>query len=343
MNTLMDRIEFGRILKKYSIDSKRNHISTLQVNIGKKCNQACVHCHVNAGPARTEEMSIYTIDRILHLLGSSDNITTVDITGGAPELNRHFRYFISELKKLDVTIIDRCNLSVLFEKGQEKTAEFLAGNSVVISASLPCYTEKNVNLQRGPNAYEKSISALKLLNELGYGREGSNLIINLVYNPMGAYLPPDQKSLELEYKKFLKTHHGIVFNNLYTIVNMPINRFADALIRDNEYDSYCSLLYNSFNPETAGSVMCKNQLSIGWNGKIYDCDFNQALNIPVSSGGKTIWDINKFDDVSKEISFANHCYGCTACNGSSCGGEIARGKNRLKYCLPRQKAAERST
>lgn len=324
MNTLLNQIEeFDKTLKKYNVNVNRNLINTLQLNIGKKCNQACVHCHVNAGPTRTEEMTRETIDRIIELLKLSDNISTIDITGGAPELNENFGYLIVELHKLNKNVIDRCNLSVLFEKGQENTATLLAENKVTIIASLPCYTEENVDSQRGQNTYNKSILALTLLNKLGYGQEESGLILNLVFNPLGTSLPPKQNELELDYKKILKTQHGIVFNNLFTITNMPINRFAKTLIQNGEYNDYYNLLFNSFNYKAAENVMCKNQLSISWNGEIFDCDFNQALNIPISGDKKTIWDVDNFNDACKKISFKNHCYGCTAGNGSSCKGKLA--------------------
>lgn len=323
MNILSKKFEaFDKKLINYNLDIKRTAINLLQLNIGKKCNQACTHCHVGAGPTRTEEMTLENINRILYLLKLSDNISTVDITGGAPELNENFEYLITKLRELNLNVIDRCNLSVLFEEGQENTAVLLAKNNVTIIASLPCYEEVNVDAQRGRNTYNKSILALKLLNKLGYGQGKNDLILNLVYNPGGAYLPIEQKELELNYKEILKQQHGIVFNKLYAITNMPINRFADSLIQNNEYDAYCTLLYNSFNPKTAEYLMCKDQLSIAWNGEIFDCDFNQALNIPII-GRKTIWDIDNFKDVCEKISFANHCYACTAGFGSSCQGKLA--------------------
>lgn len=324
MNIRLGKVKtFDQTLKKYKVNSERNLINTLQLNIGKKCNQSCTHCHVNAGPGRTEEMTKETIDRIIGLLKLSKNIKSVDITGGAPELNKNFPYLIEELHKLNINIIDRCNLSVLFEKGQENTISLLANYKVNIIASLPCYLEENVNSQRGNDIYRKSILALKLLNKAGYGQEGSGLTLNLVYNPLGAYLPGEQKALEADYKRVLKAEQGIIFNNLLTITNMPINRFANTLIKNNEYENYYDLLFDSFNSKAAEKVMCKNQLSISWNGEIFDCDFNQALDIPLKSGRKTIFDINNFNDVSKEISFENHCYGCTAGNGSSCQGKLA--------------------
>lgn len=324
MNILPSQIEaFDKKLENLNININRNAINSLQINIGKRCNQSCIHCHVNAGPARTEEMKVETMDRIISLLKISRDIATIDITGGAPELNENFGYLINKLRDLNVSIIDRCNLSVLFEKGQENTPSLLAKNKVAIIASLPCYTEENVDLQRGPHTYNKSISALKLLNNIGYGQEKSGLILNLVYNPGGAFLPTEQKTLELTYKEVLKKQHGIVFNHLFTITNMPINRFAHTLIQNNEYDAYCNILYNSFNPQAAENVMCRNQLSIAWNGEIFDCDFNQALNIPIRSGRETIWSIDNFNDVCPQISFSNHCYGCTAGGGSSCLGSLA--------------------
>jgi len=324
VNILPGQIEaFDKNLKNHNINITRNVINSLQINIGKKCNQTCTHCHMDAGPARTEEMQKETMDRIIYLLKNSGNISTVDITGGAPELNENFPYLISKLHELNINIIDRCNLSVLFEKGQENTPSLLAQNNVAIIASLPCYTEENVDLQRGQNTYRKSISALKLLNKIGYGQEDSGLILNLVYNPGGACLPAEQGTLELAYKEELKKQYGIVFNHLYTITNMPINRFAHTLKQNNEYEAYYNLLYDSFNPRAAESIMCKNQLSVAWDGEIFDCDFNQALEIPIHTGRKTVWNIDSFNEVCSEISFSNHCYGCTAGYGSSCLGRLA--------------------
>lgn len=315
---------FSDFLKQQGIDSQRNNVNILQLNIGRKCNQSCIHCHVNASPARTEEMSIETIDRILTLLSHSMNIKTVDITGGAPELNPAFRYLITKLKELEVNIIDRCNLTILLEKGQETTADFLAENKVTIIASLPCYTEENVDKQRGKSVYSKSIEALKLLNKYGYGVPDSGRVINLAYNPLGNFLPGNQAELEASYKENLWQKHGIIFNHLYTLTNMPINRYADLLIKEGAWDDYNLLLYSNFNPQAAQKIMCRQQLSINWDGKIYDCDFNQALDIPVCSSNNDIWKINDFDEVGSDITYAEHCFGCTAGSGSSCQGELVK-------------------
>lgn len=313
---------FTEKLKHYGIGAFRNTIEILQLNITKKCNQRCIHCHVNAGPDQTEAMSVSTINRILVLLSRNKSIRTVDITGGAPELHPDFRYLIRRLRELDVKVINRCNLTVLLEDKQEGTAAFLAENKVEIIASLPCYVEANVNYQRGNDIYAKSIKALKRLNDLGYGKEGSELRLNLVYNPLDDYLPGEQKQLEADYKQALKNKHGIDFNHLYTITNMPINRYADTLKREGKLDGYRNLLCSSYNEKAADNVMCKKQVSIGWDGMMYDCDYNQALQIPVFSDRNTIWDIEDFDEISRIITYDTHCFGCTAGYGSSCQGKL---------------------
>lgn len=320
--TIVHSETFLEKLNQHEINTKRSKIELLQLNITKKCNQSCIHCHVNAGPSKTEEMSLITINRILDLLISNKNIKTVDVTGGAPELNSNFIYLVRRLRKLEVNIIDRCNLTVLLEKGQEGTAEFLAENKVMIFASLPCYLEENVDYQRGNDIYRRSITVLKHLNRLGYGKEDSGLILNLMYNPLGDYLPGDQKELEADYKHALWAEHGILFNHLYTITNMPINRYAAMLKREGKYEDYCNLLNASFNESAADKIMCKEQVSIGWDGRLYDCDFNQALGIPIFSVKNSIWDIQGFDEISKTIMYDTHCYGCTAGSGSSCQGKL---------------------
>ncbi|AFS79630.1 radical SAM domain-containing protein [Gottschalkia acidurici 9a] len=317
-----DTVKFEDTLKENKLDLKRKEIGTLQINVGKKCNQVCVHCHVNGGPDREEVMDRKTIDRILELIKKNKSIDTVDITGGAPELNPKFKYLISELSFLNKTILNRCNLTILLESGQEDTAEFLANNKVQIMASLPCYLEGNVDYQRGDDVFKKSISALKKLNSLGYGKKDTDLILNLVFNPKGGTLPPPQKALEKDYKKHLKENYDIDFNQLLTITNMPISRFQENLKREGKYEEYCNLLLENFNPDTALNVMCRDLLSISWDGKIYDCDFNQALEITLKNKSISIWDISDFSDVEKEISFANHCFGCTAGSGSSCTGAL---------------------
>ena len=301
---------------------QRRAVTTLQINVGKLCNQACHHCHVEAGPKRTEIMPASVAERILTLLAATPEIQTVDITGGAPELNENFRRLVSESRRMQKQVIDRCNLTVLFEPGLETLAEFLAANNVEITASLPCYTESNVDQQRGKGAFEKSIRALRMLNAIGYGEPGSGLMLNLVYNPLGASLPPPQGKLEADYKNHLRESFGIEFNGLFTITNMPIKRFADMLAREGRHDAYMGLLANHFNPATVDHVMCRDLVSIGWDGKIYDCDFNQMLDLE-TPGGKNIWELDSFSELANSrIATDSHCFGCTAGAGSSCGGSL---------------------
>lgn len=313
---------FDETLMRRGMQVKRDAITTLQVNIGKRCNLACHHCHVEAGPKRTENMELATVDKILELLRAEPNITLVDITGGAPELNPHFRYFVTEIRSMGKDVIDRCNLTVLFEEGQEDTVKFLAEQKVQIVASLPCYLEDNVNAQRGKGVFGKSISALEKLNALGYGKPDSGLILNLVYNPIGTHLPPEQKKLEAAYKEHLHKNFGLEFNNLFTITNMPIKRFAHMLERDGLAEQYMQLLIDSFNVQAAQEVMCKHLISISWDGKLYDCDFNQMLEIPLNFRSRTIWDVPSFSSLDRDIAFADHCFGCTAGAGSSCTGAL---------------------
>lgn len=312
---------FHKALSAYQLDNKRKAVTTLQLNLGKKCNQVCVHCHVDAGPHCEEMMSLETIDRILTLLDRPNTIQTVDITGGAPELNPHFKYLIKALRQRGYQVIDRCNLTVLFEPGQEATAAFLAAQQVRIVASLPCYLESNVDAQRGGSTYEKSIKALQMLNELGYGSPETNLSLSLVFNPSGIGLPPAQGTLEQDYKKQLWEMHRIRFNHLLTITNMPIKRFKATLKKNGQLAYYESLLEEKFNPEAAKQLMCRELISISWDGQIYDCDFNQALNMPVQAE-QNIWHIDVFASVDSPIVFGDHCYGCTAGSGSSCGGAL---------------------
>ena len=297
----------------------RKKLKTIQVNLGYKCNQACVHCHVNASPKRKEEMSKNVMLDILHFVEVFD-IKSVDLTGGAPELNKNFKYFVKELKKMGCHVIDRCNLTILLEKDQHGLAEFLSENEVEIIASLPCYIGENVDKQRGKNVFQSSIKAMKLLNDLGYGfRE--KLRLNLVYNPSGPELPPSQVKLKTDYIKFLSDKYNVYFNDLYTITNMPIARFGSTLISKNEFNSYMKLLKNSFCEETLENVMCKSLVSIDYKGFIYDCDFNQMLNIKTRNGSPNVRDL---PDIlaGQEISTGDHCYGCTAGSGSSCGGSL---------------------
>lgn len=327
-------ISFADTLRQHGIELERRQTETLQVNLGKLCNQACLHCHVGAGPKRTEIMDRKSVDRLLELLSLAPYIHTVDFTGGAPELNPHFKHLVREVRRLGKTVIDRCNLTVLLEKGQEETPVFLSEQGVQILASLPCYLRENVDKQRGNGVFDKSIQGLRLLNDLGYGKQGSGLELHLVYNPIGAYLPPCQAGLENDYKEALKTHYGIGFNRLFTITNMPIRRFLSTLERSGGLQEYMELLVDNFNVQAALGVMCLSQVSVGWDGRLYDCDFNQMLEIPIGCQGisksQTIWDITSLDDIMKEkVSLADHCYGCTAGAGSSCGGAIIVGEQGL--------------
>ena len=315
-------MKFEENLLKHKINIKRNHLDTLQINIGKKCNQACKHCHVDAGPNRTENMQLNVINHLTFLLSKCSSVKTIDITGGAPELNTYFKKFIVSLRGMNKKVIDRCNLTVLHEIGQEDTAIFLANHQVEIVASLPCYQRENVDYQRGKGVFEKSISSIKLLNKLGYGKKNSNLILNLVYNPIDYNLPPEQKKLENDYKIYLRDKFAIEFNNLFTITNMPISRFAHSLIRDNKMKEYMQLLIDNFNPIAASNIMCKSLISISWDGYIYDCDFNQMLNISIKSKKKNILDYSSLNDLDSCITFMKHCYGCTAGSGSSCTGAL---------------------
>ena len=314
--------DFDGTLQQHGLgELKRREVTTLQINVGKLCNQACHHCHVEAGPKRTEIMPAEVAERVMTLLAATPSIHTVDITGGAPELNANFRWLVSESRRMGKQVIDRCNLTVLFEPGHEALAEFLAANQVEVTASLPCYTESNVDQQRGKGAFEKSIRALRLLNAIGYGR-GQGLTLNLVYNPLGASLPPPQEKLEADYKMQLRDNFGIDFDRLFTITNMPIKRFAEFLIREEKHEAYMALLTNHFNPATVDGLMCRDLVSIGWDGRIYDCDFNQMLDLETPSG-KTIWEIDSFAELAhKPIATDGHCFGCTAGAGSSCGGSL---------------------
>ena len=302
----------------------RGELNVLQVNLGYLCNLSCVHCHVNAGPTRTELMDLENIAEVLALLQRS-GIKTLDLTGGAPELNPHFRHLVSQARKLGVHVIDRCNLTVLFEPGQEGLAQFLAEQEVEIIASLPCYLEQNVDEQRGKGIYNDSIRAIHLLNGLGYGLE-PNLPLNLVYNPTGAVLPPPQEALELDYKRELGARHNIHFNQLFTITNMPIKRFGAVLLAQGQYHEYMSLLRDSFSEANLATVMCKDQLSVDWQGYLYDCDFNQMLDMPLLGERSQHRHISDLQEPSglmyTPISTGEHCYGCTAGQGSSCGGAL---------------------
>lgn len=301
----------------------RDRVTTLQINVGKLCNQACQHCHVEAGPKRTESMSREIAERLLQILSVSPSITAVDITGGAPELNPNFRALVTRSRELGRHVIDRCNLTVLFESEMEDLGNFLAENHAEIIASLPCYTAENVDAQRGRGVFDKSIRALRLLNELGYGIADSALKLNLVYNPLGASLPPDQTRLEVEYKQQLREHFNIEFHRLFTLTNMPIKRFADFLDRSGKHASYMKLLMENFNPATVPGLMCRSLVSVGWDGTLYDCDFNQMVEIGMGARRLTVWDFESFGNLAdRRIAIGTHCFGCTAGAGSSCGGAL---------------------
>ncbi len=299
-------------------------LDTLQINVGKFCNQTCRHCHVDAGPTRTEVMTRETAELVVGVLRRHP-IPKVDITGGAPELNPNFEYLVREARSLDrpVHVMDRSNLTVFYEKGKGHLPEFLAEHQVEVIASLPCYTEANVDAQRGLGVFNKSIEALRWLNRLGYGRPDSGLILNLVYNPLGASLPPPQETLEKDYRHQLRKGFGIEFNRLDTITNMPISRFLNDLTRQGAYERYMELLFEKFNPSTVDGVMCRSLISVGWDGKLYDCDFNQMLEMPVNHGlPRHIRDFDYFLLGRREILTGNHCFGCTAGSGSSCSGAL---------------------
>jgi radical SAM/Cys-rich protein len=298
-------------------------ITIFQINVGKLCNQTCRHCHVDAGPDRTESMSRKTAEQCIRALAQTD-IPTVDITGGAPELNPNFRWLVEQSKALGRHVLDRCNLSVLLLPSQADLAEFLARHRVDIVASLPYYRASQTDAQRGEGVFEKSVEALQLLNKLGYGRPKSGLALNLVCNPVGAFLPPKQEAIEAQFRRELLARHGIEFNHLYTITNMPISRFLEFLLVSGNYEQYMERLANAFNPSAAAGVMCRYTISVSWDGTLYDCDFNQMLDLPVGYGAPA--HISDFDPVQlnqRQITTRNHCYGCTAGAGSSCGGTVA--------------------
>ena len=309
---------------------------TLQVNLGYLCNLSCTHCHVNAGPKRTELMAREQIDLVLEVL-QRRHLNTLDLTGGAPEMNPHFRYLVREARGLGVKVIDRCNLTILEEPGYEELAEFLAAQGVEIVASLPCYSEQNVAEQRGKGIFETSIAALKKLNSLGYG-QGEALKLNLVYNPNGTFLPPPQVTLEQEYKSHLQHDFGLQFDQLFTITNMPIKRYGAMLLAKGEYDAYMQLLKDNYSVENLETVMCRRLLSVDWQGYLYDCDFNQMLDLPINTGNNAfksqqsligsdkprphLRDLLESDFSAQSIVVGEHCYACTAGQGSSCGGSL---------------------
>jgi radical SAM/Cys-rich protein len=317
---------FSNRLAAEGLCLRRTKTEVLQVNVGKLCNLTCMHCHVNAGPRRREIMARETVDRIIEWLAKTQ-ISTVDLTGGAPEMIPDFRYFVECVCALEPPrhVIDRCNLTILLEPSYEDLAQFLATKKVEIIASMPCYSADNVNAQRGEGVFEGSIAALQLLNSLGYGSD-PELPLHLVYNPVGASLPTSQAELEADYKRELQKHFGIVFNNLYTLTNLPIGRFASYLRHNNKLDEYMKLLIDAFNSATIDGLMCRNTISVGWRGEVYDCDFNQQLGMQWSDNGDRerlfLWDIDPDEIENRQIMTGDHCFGCTAGAGSSCGGAI---------------------
>ena len=313
---LLEQIAFPSI--------RRERLATLQVNVGYRCNQSCVHCHVNAGPSRTEEMSSDVIDLVLAFLARK-SVTTLDITGGAPELNPHFRRLVRAARDLGARVMDRCNLTILEVPGQEDLAQFLAREQVEIVASMPCYLDDNVDRQRGKGVFDGSIRGLQTLNGLGYGRAETGLVLNLVYNPQGPSLPPPQEALEADYRRVLGERYGIVFNRLYTLSNMPIQRFGAILISKGEFDRYLDLLRHAHLDANLEHVMCRNLISVDWRGYVYDCDFNQMLDLPLEHNGHAhlrLSDLLEAELEGAPIRVAGHCYGCTAGQGSSCGGAL---------------------
>jgi radical SAM/Cys-rich protein len=304
---------------------RRGRLDTLQLNVGYRCNQSCAHCHVDASPHRTEEMSADVADLALTFL-ERHGLANLDITGGAPELNPQFRRLVRSARALGVHVMERCNLTILEEPGQEDLAQFLADEEVEVVASMPCYLEDNVDRQRGKGAFEKSVRALQQLNALGYGREGSGLVLNLVYNPQGPSLPPPQAALEADYKHELGGRYGIVFNRLFTLANMPIKRFGSMLAIKGEFDGYLDLLRHAHVDANLANVMCRNLISVDWRGYVYDCDFNQMLDLPLAHAGRPRVHLSELLDADlarNPIHVAGHCYGCTAGQGSSCGGALA--------------------
>ena len=325
------KFNFPEKLRENRLDLSPLSIETLQVNVTKLCNQSCVHCHVDASPKRTEQMDIKTVDRCIEILRENDAIKNLDITGGAPELNPHFDYFVTQARNLGKHVMVRHNLTVTLDgnpvTGESKTylPGFYAEHDVEVISSLPFYQEYFTDRQRGRGVFEKSIESIRLLNDKGFGREGTGLVLNFVYNPVGSYLPAAQESLEADFKRELGNNDGISFNSLYVITNMPINRFKNQLKKLGTYDEYMEKLLHAFNPDAARGVMCRSLLSVSHDGLVYDCDFNQMLGMEVREMGKPV-DIFSFDYdrlVARKILFGSHCFGCTAGSGSSCGGTTA--------------------
>ena len=329
----MNSAHFSAKLNEAGCEKLRSdRIEILQVNLGKLCNMTCEHCHVDAGPDRREIMQRAEIDACIEVLRKNPQIKTIDLTGGAPEMNPHFRDLVVAARALGRHVIDRCNLTILLAKGYEDMPEFLAENQVEIVASLPCYLEENTDAQRGDGAYSKSILALKRLNELGYGVEAKDgeaeLTLTLVYNPVGNNLPPAQGKLEEEYRRELDARFGILFNRLFTITNIPVSRYLEYLLRTGEYESYMKTLIDAFNPASIDGLMCRNTISVGWDGQLYDCDFNQMLELNVTGDAsakefpKSIHDFDYDVLANRNIITGQHCFGCTAGAGSGCQGAI---------------------
>ena len=324
-----DEMSFAAKVRAHGLgELRRERVTTLQVNVGRLCNLACHHCHVEAGPKRAEVLTAEVAERLHELLAASPEVETLDLTGGAPEMNENFRHLVTGARRLGRRVIDRCNLTILLEPGREDLAEFLAAERVEVVASLPCYTLENVERQRGRGVFDASIEALRRLNALGYGLPGSPLRLDLVYNPLGPSLPSDQTQLELDYKRELAERFGLEFHHLLTITNMPIRRFAEQLVRLGRAEAYQALLVNHFNPTTVAGLMCRSQVSVDWSGGLYDCDFNLMLGLSLAADEagprKTIWDVPALDRlVGSTIATASHCFGCTAGTGSSCSGSLA--------------------
>lgn len=322
--------DFHDTIQQHSLELPPASLATLQVNVGKLCNQACLHCHVDASPKRTEAMDQRTAQRVIEVLAAHPQIATLDITGGAPELNPHFDWMVAEAKKLGKHVMVRHNLTVQFDgnpvtgESKEYLPEFFAEHRCEVVSSLPYYSQYFTDKQRGRGVFNKSIEGMRRLNDVGYAKEGSGLVLNLVYNPVGAFLPAAQAGLEADYKRELAAKFGLHFNSLFTITNMPIHRFKADLVRHGGYDSYMEKLLNAFNPAAAEGVMCRSQISVNYDGRLSDCDFNQMLDLPVESAApQTIFDWDFDALLARRIVFADHCFGCTAGAGSSCGGVTA--------------------
>ncbi len=325
-------MDFVKTLAGQGLAIRPLSVETLQVNVGKLCNQACKHCHVDAGPKRTEVMTRDTIERCLEILASHSQIKSLEITGGAPELNGHFEFFVIEARKLGKHVMVRHNFTVTLDphpvtgRSMEYLAEFFQEYAVEVISSLPYFQERETDAQRGHGAFRKSVESMKRLNTMGYGKEGTGLVLNLVYNPVGAYLPPSQSAIEAQFKQELSRRHGLAFNSLYVMTNMPINRFKQFLQRADLYEEYMAKLIGAFNAVAAEGVMCRNLISVGYDGTIYDCDFNQMLELRVNHGALcSVWDFDYDKLIARRIIFGSHCYGCTAGAGSSCGGAVEKG------------------